>query len=92
MRTIGTEGSKVSSCRQQRLGDHQRSECSVSIVYAPISLAINTDNDMSAFVGHLGARSTSDQEDAGSTPAGSTTFFRRDLIMKYFLRSFSSFR
>ena len=69
-----------------RLGHHQRSECSVSIIYAPISLAINTDNDMSALVAYLDARSTSDQEDAGSTPAGSATFFRRDLIMKYFLR------
>ena len=29
------------------------------------------------------------QEVAGSTPAGSATFFRGDLIMKYFLRIFS---
>ena len=34
---------------------------------------------------------TGDQEDAGSTPAGSATFFGGDLIMKYFLRSFSPF-
>ena len=34
---------------------------------------------------------TGDQEIAGSTPTGSATFFRGDLIMKYFLRSFSSF-
>ena len=39
----------------------------------------------------LDARSTSDQEVAGSTPAGSAAFFRGDLIMKYFLRSFSPF-
>ena len=40
----------------------------------------------------LDARPTGDQEVAGSTPAGSATFFRGDLIMKYFLRSFSPFR
>ena len=40
----------------------------------------------------LDARPTGDQEVAGSTPAGSATFFRRDLIIKYFLRSFSPFR
>ena len=34
----------------------------------------------------LDARPIGDQEVAGSTPAGSTTFFRGDLIMKYFLR------
>ena len=33
----------------------------------------------------LDARPTSDQEVAGSTPAGSAAFFRGDLIMKYFL-------
>ena len=33
----------------------------------------------------LDARSTDDQEVAGLTPAGSATFFRGDLIMKYFL-------
>ena len=37
----------------------------------------------------LDARPTGDQEVAGSTPA---IFFRGDLIMKYFLRSFSFFR
>ena len=41
---------------------------------------------------HLDARLTGDQEVAGSTPTGSVTFFRRDLIMKYFLWSFSPFR
>ena len=35
---------------------------------------------------------TGDQEVAGLTPAGSATFFPEDLIMKYFLVSFSSFR
>ena len=37
-------------------------------------------------------RTTGDQEVAGLTPAGSATFFRGDLIMKYFLGSFSPFR
>ena len=39
-----------------------------------------------------GVRSTGDQEVAGSTPAGSATFFRGDLTTKYILRSFSRFR
>ena len=43
-------------------------------------------------VAQLDARLTGDQEVEGSTPAGSATFFRGDLIMKYFLRSFSPFR
>ena len=43
-------------------------------------------------VAQLDARPTGDQEVAGSTPAGSATFFRGDLIMKCFLRSFSPFR
>ena len=37
------------------------------------------------------ARPTGDQEVSGLTPARSATFFRGDLIMKYFLRSFSPF-
>ena len=32
---------------------------------------------------------TGDQEVAGLTPAGSATFFCGDMIIKYFLRSFS---
>ena len=36
-----------------------------------------------ASVAQLDARPTGDQEVAGSTPAGSAIFFRRDLIMKY---------
>ena len=40
----------------------------------------------------LDERPTGDQEVAGSTPDGSTTFFHGDLIMKYFLWSFSPFR
>ena len=44
---------------------------------------------MLASVAHLDAHSTGDQEVAGSTPTGTTTFFHGDLIMKYFLRSFS---
>ena len=45
-----------------------------------------------AGLGGSDARPTGDQEVAGSTPAGSATFFCGDLIMKYFLRSFSPFR
>ena len=45
----------------------------------------------SSFGGSLDAHLTGDQEVAGSTPAGSATFFRGDLIMKYFLQSFSPF-
>ena len=37
----------------------------------------------------MDAHPTGDQEVAGSTPAGSAILFRGDLIMKYFLRSFS---
>ena len=40
----------------------------------------------------LDVPSTGDLEVTGSTPAGSATFFCGDLIMKYFLRSFSPFR
>ena len=45
-----------------------------------------------ASVAQLDARPTGDQEVAGSTPTRSATFFHGDLIMKYFLRSFSPFR
>ena len=37
----------------------------------------------------LAAPLTGDQEVAGFTPTGSASFFRGDLIMKYFLQSFS---
>ena len=37
----------------------------------------------------MDARPTGDQEVAGSTTVKSVTLFRGDLIMKYFLRSFS---
>ena len=40
----------------------------------------------------LDARPTGDLEVVGSSPAGSATFFHGDLIMKYFLWSFSPFR
>ena len=40
----------------------------------------------------LDARPAGDQEVVGSTPAGSATFFRRNLNMEYFIRSFSPFR
>ena len=42
-------------------------------------------------VAQLDARPNGDQGVAGSTLAGSATFFLGDLMMKYFLRSFSSF-
>ena len=45
-----------------------------------------------ATMAHLDARPTGDLGIAGSTPAGSATFFRGDLIMKFFLRPFSPFR
>ena len=44
-----------------------------------------------ASVAQLHAHSTGDQEVAGSTPDKSATFFRGDLIMNYFLRSFTPF-
>ena len=47
---------------------------------------------MLAAVAQLDARPTGNSEVAGSTPAGSATFFSEDLNMKYFLRSFSPFR
>ena len=40
---------------------------------------------------HLDAHPTSDQEVVGSTSAGPTIFFHKDLIMKYFLRPVSPF-
>ena len=39
---------------------------------------------MLSLVAQLDARPTGDQEVAGSTPAGSATFFTRDLIMNIF--------
>ena len=42
-----------------------------------------------ASVAQLDEHLTGDQEVVGSTPSGSATFFGGDLIMKYFLRSFS---
>ena len=52
-----------------------------------------------ASVAQLDARPTGDQEIAGSTPAGSPTFFCGPgsisscrLVMKHFLRVFSPFR
>ena len=43
-------------------------------------------------VAQLDACLTGHQEVAGLTTAGTATFFRGDLIMKYFLQSFSPFR
>ena len=45
-----------------------------------------------ASVAQLDAHPTGDQEVAGLTPAGSATFFCGDLVMKYFLWSFSHLR
>ena len=45
-----------------------------------------------ASVAQLDAHPTGDQDVAGSTPAGLATFFCGDLIMQYFLRSFSPIR
>ena len=42
--------------------------------------------------GSTGCLPTGDQEVVGSILAGSATFFRGELIMKYFLLSFSPFR
>ena len=44
-----------------------------------------------ASVAQLDARPTGDHEVAGLTHAGSGTFFHGDLIMKYFVWSFSPF-
>ena len=44
-----------------------------------------------ALVTQLDERPTGDQEVAGSIPAGPAAFLGGDLIMKYFLRSFSPF-
>ena len=46
---------------------------------------------MQPTVAQLDAHATGDQEVAGSTHAGSATFFHGDMVMKYFLRSFSPF-
>ena len=54
-------------------------------------LSYNGTCHVAGLGGQLDARPTGDQEVAGSTPTGSATFFRGDLIMKYFLRSFSHF-
>ena len=50
---------------------------------------LNLNLQMLALVTQLDAHPTRDQKVAGSTPAGSATFFRGDLTMKYFLQSFS---
>ena len=47
---------------------------------------------LKASVAQLDAHPTGDQEVSGSIPAETANFFRADLIMKYFLQSFSPFR
>ena len=49
------------------------------------------DKVLLASVAQLDARPSGDQEVVGSIPARAATFFHEDLIMKYFLRSFSPF-
>ena len=44
-----------------------------------------------ASVAQLDVGLTTDQEIAGSIPAGPATFFHADMIIKYFLWSFSPF-
>ena len=51
-----------------------------------------TTRTVPASVAQLDARPTGDQEVAGSTPAEVGNILSWRLIMKYFLRSFSSFR
>ena len=51
-----------------------------------------TKTFVQASVAQLDARPIGDEEVVGSTPAVLATFFRGDLIMKYFLRPFSTFR
>ena len=61
----------------------------------PITLlrvSLHTADEFCRQVAQLDVHPTSDQKIAGSTPARWATFFRGDLIMKYFLRSFSPFR
>ena len=52
--------------------------------------AFNKSDSLTS-VAQLDACPTSGQEVMGLTPAKSVTFFRGDLIMKYFLQSFSPF-
>ena len=50
--------------------------------YLPSMLKIKTLEYIPVSVAQLDAHPTGDQEDAGSIPAGSATFFRGDLIKK----------
>ena len=64
----------------------------VVLLYIHIKVTIFTLNTLrSASVAHSDGHLTGDQEVTGSTPAESETFFHGDLIMKYFLQSFSPF-
>ena len=74
------EREKLEGKLQVALENHAQIRDSVMVSLQPASVA------------QLDARLTGDQEVASSTLAGSATFFRGDLIMKYFLRSFSPFR
>ena len=54
--------------------------------------SVVSDQGLPATMAQSDACPTGDQEIGGLTPAGSATFFRGDMIMKYFLQSFSPFR
>ena len=76
------------------------SSCTANLLYHMESRWFKSNIDIAfeyllyqpASVAQLEARSTGDQEAADSIPTGSATFFRGDLIVKYFLRSFFPFR
>ena len=66
-------------------------ECSrMKVTSSPISKGDHSSR-MLASVAQLDAHPTGDQEVVGLTPTRLATLFRGDLIMKYFLQSFSSF-
>ena len=66
--------------------------CIFTVCICPQDILPSNAAHLSVWVAPLDAPPTGNQEVAGSTPTRSTTFFRGDLIMKYFLWSFASFR
>ena len=67
--------------------------CYKEVTICTGTLIIGTDKgSRPALVAQLDARPTGHQEATGSSCTRSVTFFHGDLIMKYFLRSFSPFR
>ena len=64
--------------------------CSTPVIKPCVQCEEKTIIAPPASVAQLDACPTCDQEFAGSTPAGSATFFSRvEMIMQYFLQSFS---